>query len=71
MSRYASQTQVPVERCQAEIRKILRRYGADAVGVIEADAGAAVEFSAERRRIRFVIEMPDPGQSPRPEGRGL
>lgn len=60
MSQYASQTQVSVERSQAEIRKILKRYGADAVAVIEADAGAAVEFSANQRRIRFVIEMPDP-----------
>lgn len=60
MSQYAAKTQVPIDRSQAEIRKMLKRYGAGAVGVIESNAGAAVEFSAHDRRIRFVLDMPDP-----------
>lgn len=58
MIQYAAKTQVPTSRSQEEIRKTLKRYDATAFGFLEAENGAAVEFNAHNRRIRFLIEMP-------------
>ncbi|GAB3845031.1 hypothetical protein [Nesterenkonia populi] len=63
MSQYASKTQVPVGRSQDEIGKMLSRYGAGAFGLLEASEGATVEFSMKSRRIRFIVDLPDPQAS--------
>lgn len=60
MSQYAKTTQVSTGKSQEEIRKTLKRYGATAFAYMEADSGAMVEFAARGRRIRFIVELPDP-----------
>lgn len=58
MARYGHTTSVPVERSQAEIRKILNSEGCENINTMEADAGYAVEFIFSDRLIRFMIKYP-------------
>jgi hypothetical protein len=60
MSRYASGTEVPVDRSQAEIRRTLKRYGVTRSTFNEAPGAASVEFVGHGRMVRFVINLPDP-----------
>lgn len=58
---YAAQTTVPIERSKAEIEGLVARYGARAFQSGWSDDGRAmVEFLAHNRRLRFVVNAPDP-----------
>jgi hypothetical protein len=63
MSLYARNTQVSVERSEAEIKKTLVRYGGDNVilGTSRALRQAAVEFKFKERSYRVAITLPDHG----------
>lgn len=56
---YAENTSVPVEKSRAEIERILQRYGADAFMYGWNDSGAAIQFRANERHVRFVLPLPD------------
>ncbi|MCP4348684.1 MAG: hypothetical protein GY795_24665 [Desulfobacterales bacterium] len=60
MSRYAENTKVPVDRSVQEIQRVLQRYGASAFGYGWQGDRALVEFMADDRRIRFLVQLPDP-----------
>ncbi len=60
MTKYASSTEVPVDRSQAEIRRTLKRYGVSRSTFNEAPGLASVEFVAHDRMVRFTITLPDP-----------
>lgn len=71
MSPYAEKTKVPVSRSRDEIERVLSRYGADAFGY-GWDAGrAVVSFRAQRRYIRFAMEIPLSAQEERQRWRAL
>lgn len=55
---YAENTTVSVERSQAEIQEIVRKYGAD--GYISGWQGnkAMIEFFASQRRVRSILILP-------------
>lgn len=55
---YASKTSVPIERSQAEIRKILSKYNASGFAFGEQGERSIVMFEMEGRRIRFILPMP-------------
>jgi hypothetical protein len=57
MGRYASDTQVNMQRSRAEIERTLTRYGA--TGFMYGSAGdrAVVAFEAEGRRVKFTIPI--------------
>lgn len=58
---YAAQTTVPIERSKAEIERLVAHYGARAFQSGWSDDGRAmVEFMAHNRRLRFVVNAPDP-----------
>lgn len=58
---YAATTTVPIERSKAEIESMVARYGARAFQSGWCDDGRAmVEFMAHNRRLRFVVNAPDP-----------
>lgn len=61
MGKYAEGTSVPIERSQAEINKILTRFGADQLAQASSASPPAVlmGFRAKERLIRFHIPMPD------------
>ncbi|GJE29787.1 hypothetical protein [Methylobacterium organophilum] len=58
--RYAADTSVSMDRSIAEIRTIVRRYGANEFLHMESDGLAAVAFTMHGRRILFRVPMPDP-----------
>lgn len=61
MTRFASDTSVPVERSKAEIEKLLARYGASqfASGWDDEGRAAHLGFRIENRTIRFLLPLPD------------
>lgn len=58
MSRYAENTSVAVEKSRAEIEATLDRYGADGFSYATMNGIVQIEFLAQARRIRFVLELP-------------
>lgn len=61
MSRYAANTDVSSDRSRSEIERILTRYGADAFAYARQGRSSMISFQMQNRRVKFVIEMPDPG----------
>lgn len=61
MGKYAEGTSVPVERSQAEINKVLGKFGADQLAYATSSAPPAVliGFRAKGRLIRFHLPMPE------------
>lgn len=57
--RYAEDTSVSVEKSEAEIRALLRRYGAEAYGQAEANGMAQIVFQLRDRRIVFRVRLPE------------
>lgn len=71
MTRYAEGTTVPVERSEAEIKRLVARYGARRYATAtDEDAGVAViQFEMHDRRVLFRLQLP--GESGfRLDGRG-
>lgn len=62
MSKYAVQTSVPVEKSKAEIEATVRRYGADGFLSGWADDRATIQFRCQNRHVRFVMDLPAPGE---------
>jgi hypothetical protein len=56
---YAQNTTVSVEKSRAEIERILQRYGCDAFMYGWNDKGAAIQFRAHGRHIKFELPLPD------------
>ena len=57
---YARNTTVSAIRTRNEIEETLERYGADAFAHATQGNLATVIFAMDYRRIRFVLELPDP-----------
>ncbi len=57
---YARNTTVSAIRTRNEIEETLERYGADGFAYATQGNLAIVIFAMENRRIRFVLELPDP-----------
>lgn len=60
MSRYASETTVSVSKSREEIERILSRYGATGFAYASSGERAMIQFEANARRVRFLLEMPPP-----------
>jgi hypothetical protein len=59
---YAADTSVPVDRSQAEIKRILLKYGAQAFSFGEAQDRAMVQFQMVNRHIKIIIPLPVHGK---------
>ena len=57
---YASKTSVPIDRSQAEIKKILSKYGATSFAFAEGQGNAMLMFEILNRRIVFKLPLPPP-----------
>jgi hypothetical protein len=55
---YASNTKVPIDRSQSEIKKTLSKYGASAFAFAESKDKAMVQFEMSGRRIKFILPLP-------------
>lgn len=60
MSRYASETNVSIEKSRMEIERTLSRYGADSFAYFSEKSRAIIAFQIAQRRVRFVLSLPDP-----------
>lgn len=58
MGRYASQTEVPIERSRAEIEECLRRYGATSFTSGWDEKSALIAFRLKSLAIRFILPIP-------------
>ncbi|MCQ8781707.1 hypothetical protein [Mangrovibrevibacter kandeliae] len=56
---YAKETTVSVEKTEAEIKALLRRYGATAMMAGEQPGQAMIAFEMKDRRIVFRLPLPD------------
>lgn len=60
---YAERTSVSAKQSKADIESVLARYGATTFGFAVEPGRALVTFSANRRRVRFVLPLPEgPGE---------
>lgn len=59
MGRYASTTNVSVEKSQMEIRSVLAKYGAEGFLLGEQGSEAMVQFAYKKRTVRFMVQLPD------------
>lgn len=57
---YAEDTKVSVEKTQADVRALLRRYRADRFMFGEDGNAAMVSFEMQNRRIMFRLPLPSP-----------
>lgn len=62
MTAYAEGTTVTPEKSQAEIAKLLLRYGANGFTYGWDGGFAQVAFRAHDRVVRFTVPLPDPGE---------
>lgn len=56
---YASATNVSVEKTEAEIKAIIRKYGATSFASFESATDAMIAFEMQGRRIVFKLPLPD------------
>jgi len=57
-ARYATNTSVSPERSQEEVKRMLRRYGADRFGVMEETKRACVMFEFNGLTVRIDVPLP-------------
>lgn len=57
---YAKDTSVSVEKTEAEIKAVIRKYGATAFASMEGHGMAMIAFQMQERRITFKLPLPDP-----------
>lgn len=56
---YAEKTKVPIYRSQAEIQKLLSKYGASAFAFAGNKTLAVIQFEMKNKRIKFSLPLPD------------
>lgn len=56
---YAATTNVSVEKTEAEIKQLIRRYGATSFASFESGTHAMIAFEMNSRRIVFKLPLPD------------
>jgi hypothetical protein len=57
---YAEGTTVPTSKSQAEIQRLLVRFGATSFASGFTPSAAAIEFGIGERRYRIMLPLPDP-----------
>ena len=56
---YAKDTSVAVSKSEAEIKAVIRRYGATSFASFETSAAAMIAFEMRGRRVVFKLPLPD------------
>jgi hypothetical protein len=56
--RYAEGTDVPIEKSEGELKAVLRRYGADSIGILESNNTVNVLFELKGRRVVIRARLP-------------
>jgi hypothetical protein len=58
MTRFAQNTDVPVEKSRAEIERLITRYGATSTAFFNAPDRAMIAFECQGRRMMFELKLP-------------
>jgi hypothetical protein len=66
---FAENTSVPIDRTQAEIKRLVLANGAVAYGQMEDVARAVIAFEMRGRRVRFHLPLPSSEEMQRTRGR--
>lgn len=56
---YAKDTSVSVSKSEAEIKAVIRKYGAKSFASFETDLAAMIAFEMSGRRVVFKLPLPD------------
>lgn len=56
---YAKDTSVSVSKTEAEIKAVIRRYGATTFASFETSLAAMISFEMKDRRVLFKLPLPD------------
>jgi len=56
---YAKDTSVAVSKSEAEVKAVIRRYGATSFASFETAAAAMIAFEMQGRRVVFKLPLPD------------
>ena len=56
---YAADTSVSVAKSEADIKAVIRRYGASSFASFEASVAAMIAFEMKGRRVVFKLPLPD------------
>ena len=56
--RFATGTEVPVERSRSEIERLITRYGATSTAYMQGADKAMILFEAKGRRVMFELPLP-------------
>ncbi|WP_144223177.1 hypothetical protein [Mesorhizobium amorphae] len=57
---YAADTSVSVAKSEADIKSVIRRYGATSFASFETSLAAMIAFEMQGRRVVFKLPLPDP-----------
>lgn len=57
MSPYAQGTEVPVERSETEIKRVLQKYGATKIGVMTEPTQAVIFFETKDRQVQLTLPL--------------
>jgi hypothetical protein len=60
MAKFAQGTRIDSSKTEIEVRKLLKRFGASKYAFYEDDERVGFTFEYEDRRVRIMVEMPDP-----------
>lgn len=55
---YAKTTQVPTHQSEVQIKKMLKKHGANGIMVAENEEMIAIQFAMKNRQIRFIVPFP-------------
>ena len=62
---YAETTKVPVGKSKSDIDALVKKYGADAFGIMEKAGAVQIAFSMSGRNILFKMTLPEKDQAER------
>ena len=68
---YAEKTKVPVSQSKGDIEKLVKKYGAEAFGILERQGHAQIVFSLMDRNIVFRMTLPEDVQQERSMWRAI
>lgn len=68
---YAEKTKVPVGQSKADIEKLVKKYGAEAFGIMEMAGIANIAFAMSGRNILFRMPLPEDAQVERSMWRAM
>jgi hypothetical protein len=58
LGKYAAHTTVPVDRSEAEVKRVLTRYGATETGILTRESDVRLYFVVNKRTVQWSMPLP-------------